>query len=275
MNKHIGIILVTLLAASLHSCSMFTSVDPLPPAISELTIVEVKRTEITVSGIIGNPDAKNSRQEKKSGPIIEYGLVYGTTPNLDITKNTVLKLDSMPTVSLVTITNQRIGGLSGNTDYYIALYARNEGGGLAYGETVNFKTATQGAIKVDIKSSSNPINSAFWYDLDEGKITEANGSAADVTIDLFEISGRGLVISFNLKGSTSAKNLGPVNFDNLTYLNLASTTSYETTGVGFVVNANSVNSVVAFKTGAGRFGKWRIESVAGNVLVSSLTTYEN
>ena len=96
----------------------------------------------------------------------------------------------------------------------------------------------------------------------------------DVTIDIFSITGRGTTLSISGAGNLQLKNLGVIDYDKLTYLDLVKISDFSTAGVGYLVNAQTANSVIAFKTGEGRLGKWRIESVSGNVLTISLVTYE-
>ena len=180
-----------LMPGLLLSCNIFGPVDPLAPAISTVEIVDVKRTEITVNGNIERPDFENDRQEKKSGEIMEYGLVYGTSENLSVETNSVVKLGTTATLPIA-IQNQRISGLSGNTQYFVAIYARNEGGGMAYSPVVNVKTVDQPTIfgsktSVAIKSGA--------FELDAGVTVPTGDARADVTIDIFSITGRGTVLT--------------------------------------------------------------------------------
>ncbi|SDE68973.1 hypothetical protein SAMN04487996_106216 [Dyadobacter soli] len=275
MKKLLICSLVLVSTVIMQSCSLFTPVDPLPPALSALELVDIQRTEITVSGTINNPDSKNDRQEKKSGGILEYGLVYGTTAALDVQKDKVLKLGEKPAQTPVLIQNKKITGLASDTRYYVALYARNEGGGMAYSEVLEVKTTLSPPIKVTRNSVKISNRAGLAYDLDEGNIVVASDPKADVAIDIFSITGRGTTLSLESIGNLELKTLGVVEFEKITYLNLALIKDLTTAGVGYLVNAQSANTVVAFRTGEGRLGKWRLETVSDNELTISLITYDN
>jgi hypothetical protein len=262
-----------LMPGLLLSCSVFGPVDPLAPAISSLEVVDVRRTEITVSGTINKPEFENDRQEKKSGEIMEYGLVYGTNQNLNVESGKVVKLGTTGALPL-TIQNQKISGLVANTQYYIAIYARNEGGGMAYSEIVNVKTVDQPGIFTSKVSVKVTMSSGSYYDLDEGKLVTKGDAQADISMDIFTITGRGTVLSIAATDAAVFKNLGIVDFNAITYLNLLNTTDYKPDGISLIMNANSANTVIAFKTKDGRYGKWRIESLTGNELTMSLISYE-
>lgn len=275
MKKLLITSLVLVLTATTQSCSLFTAVDPLPPTLSKLELVDIKRTEITVSGSIQNPDAKNDRQEKKSGGILEYGLVYGTTATLDVQKDKVLKLGEKPAQIPVLVQNQKITGLAADTRYYVALYARNEGGGMAYSEILDVKTTLSPPIAVTRNSVKISNRAGLAYDLDEGNIVVTSDPKADVGIDLFSITGRGTTLTLESIGNLQLKTLGVVEYDKVTYLDLALIKDLTTAGVGYLANAQSANTVIAFRTGQGRLGKWRVEAVSANELTISLVTYDN
>ncbi|HWV29345.1 MAG TPA: fibronectin type III domain-containing protein [Dyadobacter sp.] len=274
MKKWPSILLAFVSAGLFQSCNLFAPVDPLPP-VSKLEVVDIKRTEIAVSGTIGNPNSKNDRQEKKSGRILEYGLVYGTTASLDVQKDKVVKLGEKPAQTPVLIENQKITGLAADTRYYVALYARNEGGGMAYSEILEVKTTLSPPIATTRNSVKISNRAGLAYDLDEGNIVVASDPKADVGIDLFTITGRGTTLTLESIGNLRLKTLGVVEYDKITYLDLALIRDLTTAGVGYLVNAQSANTVIAFKTGEGRLGKWRLEAASGNELTISLVTYEN
>ncbi|MEO6281822.1 MAG: fibronectin type III domain-containing protein [Dyadobacter sp.] len=263
-----------LLPGMLLSCNVFGPVDPLAPAISKLEIVAIRRTEITVSGSINKPDFENDRQEKKSGEIIEYGLVYGTNQNLNMESGRVVKLGTTGTLP-ITIQNQNISGLVANTQYYVAIYARNEGGGMAYSEIVNVKTVDQPGIFTSKVSVKVTMPGGSYYDLDEGKLVPKGDAQADISVDIFTISGRGTVLAIAATDGAIFKNLGIIDFNAITYLGLLNTTGYSPDGVSVIMNANAANTVIAFKTKSGRYGKWRLESLTGSELTMSLVSYEN
>jgi hypothetical protein len=274
MKERLSISLALLFTAMFQSCNLFTAVDPLPPVLSRLEVVDIKRNEITVSGSIFDPDSKNDRQQKKSGAIQEFGLVYGTTPTLDVQKDKVIKIGEKPAQMPVSVQNQKITGLSSDTQYYAALYARNEGGGLAYSEILEVKTTVSPPISVTRNSVKITNGAGLLYDLDAGNMVVSSDPKGDVTLDLFSITGRGTTLSISGTGNLQLKNLGVADYGKLTYLDLVKTNDLSTAGIGFLVNAQTANTVIAFKTGEGRLGKWRIESVSGNVLTISLVTYE-
>jgi hypothetical protein len=261
-------------AVLMQACSMFELVDPLPPSFSKPEVVDIKRNELTVNGTISNPDSKNDRQEKKSGIILEYGLVYGTTPTLDIQKDKIIKLGEKPAQVPVSIQNQKITGLSSDTQYYVALYARNEGGGMAYSEILVVKTTVSPPISVTRTSVKITNGAGLLYDLDAGNMVVSSDPKGDVVIDLFTITGRGTTLSISGAGKLQLKNLGVTDYNKLTYLDLAKINDLSAQEIGFLVNAQTANTVIAFKTSEGRLGKWRIESVSGTVLTISLVTYE-
>lgn len=263
-------------AGLFQSCNLFAPVDPLPPVLSKLEVVDIKRTEITVSGTINNPDSKNDRQEKKSGVIKEYGLVYGTTSTLDVQKDKVIKLGETPGQTPVMIQSQKIPGLMSDTRYYIALYARNEGGGIAYGEVLDIKTTLIPPAVVTRNSVKVARTKALWYDLDTGTpLVTADDPKKDITIDFFAISGRGTVLEINTANKLQFANLDLADYDKLTYLDLVRITNYGSMSITYVFSSLTDNTVIAFKTGEGRFGKWRIEDVTANDITMSLITYEN
>lgn len=261
--------------AVLQGCNMFSPVDPLPPAFSKVELVDVKRNEITVSGTISNPDSKNDRQGKKSGEVLEYGIVYGTSPNLNVEKNTVKKLGDKPGNMPITVQNQKLTGLTADTQYYIALYARNEGGGMGYSEALSVKTTVQPAIAATRTSVKVTKSGSLWYDFDAGRVAVAGDPQTDATVGWFAISGRGTSIEITVAGGALLKNLGTPDYDKLTYLDLVKIGDYSNANISFLLTSTTVNTVIAFKTKEGRFGKWRIESITGNDMVMSLIAYEN
>lgn len=276
MKKWLFILLALVLTALFQSCNLFAPVDPLPPVLSRLEVVDIKRNEVTVSGTISDPDSKNDRQEKKSGVIKEYGLVYGTTPTLDVQKDKVIKLGETPGQTPVSIQNQKITGLTSDTRYYIALYARNEGGGMAYGEILDVKTTLIPPAVVTRNSVKVARTKALWYDFDTGTaLLTANDPKKDVTIDFFSISARGTVLEINTSNMLQHVNLNLADYDKLTYLDLVRITNYSSAGITYLFSEQTDNTVVAYKTGEGRFGKWRIEDVTANDITMSLITYEN
>ena len=163
-----------------------------------------------------------------------------------------------------------------DTRYYIALYARNEGGGMAYGEVLDIKTTLIPPAVVTRSSVKVARNKAVWYDFDTGTaLTTADDPKKDVTIDFFSISGRGTALEINTSNKLQQVSLNLADYDKLTYLDLVRITNYSSTGITYVFSTQTDNTVIAFKTGEGRFGKWRIEDVTANDITMSLITYEN
>ncbi|MCE6988896.1 hypothetical protein [Dyadobacter sp. CY323] len=123
----------------LDSCSMFTPVDPLTPQVSEVTILSVSNTSVKVSAQVSDPDAKNSRQEKKSGKIQDFGFVYGILNDPTI-ENGYVEQGGQTVASSPYNWEDQITRLSSQEKYYIRVYAKNEGGGIIYGPTATFTT---------------------------------------------------------------------------------------------------------------------------------------
>jgi len=117
---------------------------------------------------------------------------------------------------------------------------------------------------------------AIWYDYDTGTaLTTADDPKKDVTIDFFAISGRGTVLDINSSNMLQHANLSLADYDKLTYLDLVRVTSYSAAVITYLFSPQTDNTVIAFKTGEGRFGKLRIEDVTANDITVSLITYEN
>jgi FlaG/FlaF family flagellin (archaellin) len=127
--------LVFLLAA----CNLFAPVDPLVPQVSEVAILAVTNTSVKVSAQVADPDAKNSRQEKKSGKIQDFGFVYGILDQPTIENGYVEQGGQTITNSPYNWEDQ-ITRLSSQQKYYIRVYAKNEGGGIIYGPVASFTT---------------------------------------------------------------------------------------------------------------------------------------
>jgi hypothetical protein len=258
----------------LVGCDVFGPVDPLPPTFSALELVFAGRTQITVKGDIQEPASKNDRQEKKSGRILEYGLVYGKNENLNTETGTVIKLDSVVENLPITI-EREISGLAANTDYYVALYARNEGGGVGYSEILKAKTTNAPTERFNQKSITLKRSEGSYFDLDNGTVSASETRQSDAVIDIYSISGRGTVLAITAANGLIVKNMGVIDFNSLIYDALLKVRDYDAKGVSFIVNAQSVNTVIVFKTIEGRYGRWRIESATTDALVMSLVTYDN
>jgi FlaG/FlaF family flagellin (archaellin) len=127
--------LVFLLAA----CNLFAPVDPLVPQVSEVAILAVTNTSVKVSAQVADPDAKNSRQEKKSGKIQDFGFVYGILDQPTI-ENGYVEQGGQTITSSPYNWEDQITRLSSQQKYYIRVYAKNEGGGIIYGPVASFTT---------------------------------------------------------------------------------------------------------------------------------------
>jgi hypothetical protein len=151
--------LVFLLAA----CNLFAPVDPLVPQVSEVAILAVTNTSVRVSAQVADPDAKNSRQEKKSGKIQDFGFVYGILDQPTIENGYVEQGGQTITASPYNWEDQ-ITRLSSQEKYYIRVYAKNEGGGVIYGPVSSFTTgnfvlpALKTVSASGIKQTSADIN---------------------------------------------------------------------------------------------------------------------
>ncbi len=126
--------LLALLLLILQSCDLFAPVDPLLPIVSTDAASDVQAASFTVQGTISDPAFKNTRQEKKSGAIVEYGFILRRGSGSDtIKKGTSLTTD-------VLTFEHRFVGLVGNTKYSAQAYAKNEGGGFAQGTALEVTT---------------------------------------------------------------------------------------------------------------------------------------
>lgn len=143
----------------LQACNLFLPVDPLPPSVSEVTVVTVVTTGATVSGTVEDPDGKNSRQDKKSGRITEFGFVYATQEKPTIEDGTALKVGTTVTSTPFQFQGQ-ITGLSVGSTYFVRTYAKNEGGGVSYGAAASFKTGTYVFPSISIGSLTNITKSS-------------------------------------------------------------------------------------------------------------------
>ncbi|GHB52054.1 DUF7452 domain-containing protein [Persicitalea jodogahamensis] len=118
----------------LQGCDLFAPVDPIPPAVTTDAASNVQPTGFTVQGTIIAPSFKNTRQEKKSGDIQEYGFILRRGSNSDtIKKGTSLSASPLTFEHIFT-------GLAGSTTYSVQAYAKNEGGGIAQGTAVDVTT---------------------------------------------------------------------------------------------------------------------------------------
>lgn len=68
------------IALFIAGCDLFGPVEPVGPAITTGQVTDALQTSFRIGGTISRADYKNSRQEKKSGRVIEYGFVYGNGP---------------------------------------------------------------------------------------------------------------------------------------------------------------------------------------------------
>jgi FlaG/FlaF family flagellin (archaellin) len=123
----------------LTACNLFAPVDPLVPQVSEVAILAVTNTSVKVSAQVADPDAKNSRQEKKSGKIQDFGFVYGILDQPTI-ENGYVEQGGQTITSSPYNWEDQITRLSSQQKYYIRVYAKNEGGGIIYGPVASFTT---------------------------------------------------------------------------------------------------------------------------------------
>jgi hypothetical protein len=147
-------VLSTGLVFLLSSCNLFLPVDPLPPSVSEVSIIQVSAATATVGATIENPDGKNDRQHKKSGPITEFGFVYATQDKPTLEGGTGFQAGNLVTTDPFQFQG-KISGLNLGTTYYVRSYAKNEGGGVAYGQVASFVT---GNYVLPLLTLGKPIN---------------------------------------------------------------------------------------------------------------------
>ncbi|NIJ51158.1 hypothetical protein [Dyadobacter arcticus] len=134
-NKYLFLFLAILL----NACNLFRPVDPLAPQVSEVTILQVTSTSVRVSAQVSDPDAENSRQEKKSGKIQDFGFVYGILDNPTI-ENGYVEQGGQNIMASPYNWEDQITRLSSQEKYFIRVYAKNEGGGIIYGPVASFTT---------------------------------------------------------------------------------------------------------------------------------------
>ncbi len=127
MKRKISILALAGLSLLTTACfdDMFGPVEPVGPAITTGEITNAAQTSFKVSGIINRPDFKNNRQEKKSGQVIEYGFIYGTSdnPSEGVFRKVGDTIRTFPHTFEATIT-----GLRANTAYKVWAYAKTEAG---------------------------------------------------------------------------------------------------------------------------------------------------
>lgn len=179
MQKLTSFLLITGMFLLLSACNMFAPVDPLTPAVSEVSVIQVWTSGATVRGRIDHLDPKNDRQEKKSGKILEYGFVWGTQTEPTLEAGTVMKVgeDNPPTPFEF---ERDITRLSVLTNYYVRTYARNEGGGVGYGPVAMFKT-----------------DDYVFAELSVGKVTTTSKSSADIVVNILSL-GNAAITSFGV-----------------------------------------------------------------------------
>ncbi len=140
MKRKISILALAGLSLLTTACfdDMFGLVEPIGPSVTTGEITNATQTSFKISGTISDPDYKNKRQEKKSGRIIEYGFIYGTSANHH--EGTVFKAGD--TIATFPHTFERtITGLRANTAYKVWAYAKTEAGVLEIGNEAGQQTA--------------------------------------------------------------------------------------------------------------------------------------
>ncbi|CAG5074214.1 hypothetical protein DYBT9623_04987 [Dyadobacter sp. CECT 9623] len=274
MKRITNIVLISL-AACLDGCNMFLPVDALVPQVSEVTIVEVSNNQVRVSAQVSDPDAKNSRQEKKSGKIKDFGFVYGILDEPTIENGYVEQGGETITASPYNW-EDRITRLSSDETYYIRVYAVNEGGGITYGPVTSFK-ASEPSIMQDTTFIMNFSNT---YDLETGHLQSQDGTEDMYWYPYGQPAGiypRNGAKFFVMPTGTDFKALKYSDLTGLKYTADFVNGSY-TTRENKLFNG----TVLAYVTNEGHFGKMRINSkgmerndldvYSGNMGVS-ITTY--
>ncbi|GLU56973.1 hypothetical protein [Dyadobacter frigoris] len=187
MQKLIHSAIAAGLVFAVSACNLFLPVDPLPPVVSEVSVIQVVTSGATVSGTVRDPDGKNSRQDKKSGQITEYGFVYATRDKPTIEDGTALKIGNVVTTTPFQFQGQ-ITGLNVVTTYFVRTYAKNEGGGVSYGVVASFKTDKYTVPLIQL-----------------GAITDVTKSSATVGVSFFDRLGTETISSFGVCYSSTNK----------------------------------------------------------------------
>lgn len=211
MQRFISLILITGFGILLVACNMFAPVDPLTPAVSEVDVVQVWTSGATVKGTINTLDPKNSRQEKKSGKILEYGFVYATQNQPTIEAGTVIKAGEDNPATPFEF-ERDISRLTVLTTYYVRTYARNEGGGVGYGPVATFKT-----------------DDYVFAELSLGKVTTTSKASVDVVVNILSL-GNASITSFGV--CYSSTNATPTISDPKAEVGAKPSKSSFTVGVG-------------------------------------------
>lgn len=140
MKRKISILALAGLSLLTTACfdDMFGPVEPVGPSVKTGEITNAAQTSFKISGTISNPGYKNKRQEKKSGQVVEYGFVYGTSDNPR--EGNIFKtgdaIATFPHTFEATIT-----GLRANTAYKVWTYAKTEAGVTEYGNEAGQQTS--------------------------------------------------------------------------------------------------------------------------------------
>ncbi|MCF2490488.1 hypothetical protein [Dyadobacter sp. CY347] len=185
--KRIRVFLMAGIMLLLHACNLFAPVDPLTPSVSEVSVIRASTSGATVSGSLQALSFENDRQEKKSGKIVEYGFVYGTSNEPVIEGGTLVKVgeDNPPMPFQF---ERDITGLTVLTTYFIRVYAKNEGGGVGYGPVATFKTDRY--VFADLSIA--------------GKVTNSTKTSADASVSILSL-GNALISSFGVCFSSTNK----------------------------------------------------------------------
>lgn len=193
MQRLISFFLIMGLILLLGACNMFAPVDPLAPAVSEVSVMQVWTSGAVVRGKIDNLDPKNSRQEKKSGKILEYGFVYATQNQPTLEGGTAIKVgEDNPSTPFEF--EREISRLTVLTTYYVRVYAKNQGGGVGYGPVATFKT-----------------DDYVFGELTLGKVTTTSKASADIVVNILSL-GNASISSFGV--CYSSTNTTPTTKDN-------------------------------------------------------------
>jgi hypothetical protein len=221
--------LIALMVVFADGCNMFGPVDPLPPQVSEVTIVDVKPTFVKVSAEVSDPDAQNSRQEKKSGKIQDFGFVYGILDNPTI-ENGYVEQGGQSIATSPYHWEDQITRLSSQEKYFIRAYAVNEGGGIIYGKTASFITGNFTLPTIRITSVSgiqqNTATVNYTIATANSNVTISNyGVCYSATNQAPTVNDAKVQVSGDVKAGTYAATLDKLTAGTVYYARAYTTTS--------------------------------------------------
>lgn len=241
-------------------CNWFVPVDPLGPAVTTMELTNVRVNSVTATGVISDPNYKNDRQMKKSGFITEFGFVLSNDPEPTLERGETYSYED--STGHVKEYHSVINGLKPGVVYYLRAFAKNQGGAVGYGNTIQFLT----------KEPEPYTNKSFimygvnLYDLDGGNLSASGNKAEDLAwrypgIAIYPMNGA----RFSVLGSN-------LNFDTIKYSDLINYT-YSNATIDAEPSRNKIptGTIVAYITNEGRYGKMKIDSYQVDMRVTIVT----